>query len=45
MHNDSMRDLLGFDSKILYGEYNLSKNPVDILSFDNILIECDIAHC
>ena len=43
MHNDSMRDLLGFDSRILYGEYNLSNNPVDILSFENLFIECDIA--
>ena len=42
-HNDSMRDLLGFGSRILYGEYNLSNNPVDILSFENIFIECDIA--
>ena len=40
---DSIRNLLGFDETILYNEYNLSPNPVDILSFDYIFIECDIA--
>ena len=38
-----MRDLLGFNARTLYEEYNLSTNPVDILSFDNIFLECDIA--
>ena len=41
--DDSIGKLLGFDETILYKEYNLSPNPVDILSFDNIFIECDIA--
>ena len=41
--NDSLRDLLGFKPKILNLEYNLSDHPVDILSFDNIFIECNIA--
>ena len=40
---DSIRNLLGFDQTILYNEYNLSPNPVDILSFENIFIWCDIA--
>ena len=40
---DNIGTLLGFDETILYEEYNLSPNPVDILSFDNIFIECDIA--
>ena len=40
---DSIRNLVGFDETILYNEYNLSLNPVDISSFDNIFIECDIA--
>ena len=40
---DSIRILLGFGQTNLYNEYNLSPNPVDILSFDNIFIECDIA--
>ena len=40
---DSIRKLLGFSETILYNEYNISPNPVDILSFDNIFIECDIA--
>ena len=41
--NDSMRDLLGFKPKVIQEEYNLSDYPVDILSFDNIFLECDIA--
>ena len=41
--NDSIRDLLGFNKTTIFEEYNLSPNPVDILSFDNIFIETDIA--
>ena len=41
--NDSFRDLLGFKPKILNKEYKLSDHPVDVLSFDNIFLECDIA--
>ena len=41
--NDSTRDLLGFKPKVLTEEYNLSEYPVDILSFDNIFLECNIA--
>ena len=41
--DDSMGDLLGFNRTIIFEEYNLSPNPVDILSFDNIFLECDIA--
>ena len=40
---DSIRNLLGFNEIILDREYNLSPNPVDIISFDNIFIETDIA--
>ena len=40
--DDSIRDLLGFNKTTLYEEYNLSQNSVDILSFDNIFIECNI---
>ena len=40
---DSIRILLRFDETILYNDYILSPNPVDILSFDKIFIECDIA--
>ena len=43
MFDDSKKDLLGFNARLLYEEYNLSNNPVDILSFDNIFIECNIA--
>ena len=42
-YDNTIRDLLGFNAVILEDEYNLSSNPVDILSFDNIFIECDIA--
>ena len=41
--NDSIIDLLGFDANTLYEEYNLSPIPVDLLSFDNTFLECDIA--
>ena len=41
--DDSKRDLLGFNKTTIFDEYKLSPNPVDILSFDNIFIECDIA--
>ena len=43
MFDDSIRDLLGFNARTLYEEYTLSNNPVDLLSFDNIFIECNIA--
>ena len=43
MFDDSIKDLLGFLAITLYEEYNLSTKPVDILSFDNIFLECDIA--
>ena len=42
--DDSIGVLLGFNEVILYKEYNLSPNPVEIISFDNIFIETDIAH-
>ena len=41
--NDSIRDLLGFEPKVIQEEYSLFDYPVDILSFDNIFLECDIA--
>ena len=40
---DSIASLLGFNKRTIYEEYNLYDNPVDIISFDNIFIECDIA--
>ena len=43
MFDDSMRDVLGFNARTIYEGYNLSPNPVDNLSFDNIFLECDIA--
>ena len=39
----SIRILLGFHETILYKEYLLSPNLVDIVSFDNIFLECDNA--
>ena len=43
MFDDSMRDVLGFNARTIYEEYNLSHDPVDIISFNNIFIETDIA--
>ena len=43
MFDDSLRDHLGFNARTLYEEYNLSHNPVDIISFDKNFIEADIA--
>ena len=41
--DDSIRELLGFNKTTIFEEYNLSPNPVDILSFENIFLECNIA--
>ena len=41
--DDSIGILLGFVEILFWGKYNLPDNPVDILSFDNIFIETDIA--
>ena len=43
MFDDNIGNLLGFNETILCEQYNLSPNPVDIFSFDNFSIECDIA--
>ena len=43
MFDDSIRDLLGFNARTLYEEYTPSNNPVDILSFGNTFLECNIA--
>ena len=43
VYNDCIGNLLGFNEILVWGKYNLSDNPVDILSFDNIFIESDIA--
>ena len=43
VQDDSIRDLIGFIKTTIYEEYNLSSNPVDILSFNNIFLECDSA--
>ena len=43
MFDDRMRDLLGFNARTLHEKYNLSPNPVDVLSFENIFVECNIA--
>ena len=41
--DDSLRDLSGFNKTTNFEEYSLSPSPVDIFSFDNIFLECDIA--
>ena len=43
VYDDSIGNLLGFNETILWEENNSSPNPVDILSFDNIFLETDIA--
>ena len=43
MFDDSIKDLLGFNARTLYEEYTPSDHPVDIISFDNIFLECNIA--
>ena len=42
MFDDFIRDLLGFNARTLYEKYNLSPNPLDISSFGNIFLECNI---
>ena len=41
--DESIRDLLGFKATTIFNEYNLSPNPVDILSFGNIYLKCNMA--
>ena len=41
--NNTIREVLGFKSKRISNEINHSDYPVDIISFDNIFIETDIA--
>ena len=41
--DDSIGSLLGLNKTTIFEEYNLSQNAVDILNFDNIFIETDIA--
>ena len=43
MFDDSIKDLLVLNARTLYEEYTPSDHPVDILSFDNIFLECNIA--
>ena len=43
VYDNSVGNILGFDETILYKEYKLSPNPVNILPFDNIFIHTDIA--
>ena len=43
MFDDSIKDFLGFNARTLYEEYAPSDHPVDILSFDNIFLEGNIA--
>ena len=42
-HDDGIGDLLGFNASTIYEEYNLSPILADIISFDNIFLETDIA--
>ena len=42
--DNSIGSLLGFNETIFYKEFDLSPNPVEIISFDNTFFETDIAH-
>ena len=42
--DDIIRKDLGFRETVFYQDFNLSHNRIDILSFDNIFLESDIAH-
>ena len=41
--NNNIGNLLGFHETKLWQDYNISPNLVDILSFDKIFFDCDIA--
>ena len=41
--DDSIGNLLAFNKTTIFEDYNLSPISVDILSFDNIFLECNIA--
>ena len=43
MFGDKIRSLFVLHETIIYREFNLSLNPVDILCFEKILLHCDIA--
>ena len=43
MIDGSIKNLSGFHANTLFEENNLSTIPVDVLSFDNIFLESDIA--
>ena len=43
LFDDGIRNVLGFNETTLYKEYNLLPKPVDILPFDSIFLETDIA--
>ena len=43
MFDDNIGNLQGYIETIIHEEYNLSPNPVEILSFDNFFIHIDIA--
>ena len=41
--DDNIGIILGFNETIFFDEYNLSPHPVDIISYDNIFIQTDLA--
>ena len=43
MFDDRIGHFVGFNARTIYEEYNLSTNPVDIISFNNTIIETHIA--
>ena len=41
--DDSIRDLSGYNKITIYGKSKASQNTVDMLSFDNFFLECNVA--
>ena len=42
-YDETIRTILGFTARTVSEKYNLSDHPVDIISFNHIFVEYDIA--
>ena len=43
VQDDTSRELLGFQTLVIHEEVNLSHNPVEMMSFDEIFLETEFA--
>ena len=43
LFDDNIPEVFGFNARTFYEQYNLSPDPVDIISFNNIFIETNFA--